>query len=339
MINTPHTPRQKMINLLYLVFVAMILPEVSPKEIPIVPDKTEVDNVREPALSAHLIPRTAEVVKGTFYEARIILCGADTMQPNAIYVNKEKVPEAAGGWYRIPARETGIFPVEGYIEVPDDDGSCIRYPFKSEYRVVEPAVSVTSLASKVLYAGIENVLQVSASGVNPQHLHLSATNGTVIRKDQNWVLNPYNVRETTSLSVSVRFPDGSFTPLSTTVFQVCSLPDPLLCMEYADEKGNYSFFVEKLIPYRKLKSLQRLTAVQQNELQGVEWTVVCFNFLFFDSLGNITPESSDGNQLSAKQKARIHRLSRGNRFYITQVQVKGPGGTERVLPTIELTVD
>lgn len=339
MINTPQAPRQRMINLLYLVFVAMLLPEVLPEAEPVIPVKTEPDRACKSALSAYLVPRSSEVMKGNYFEAQIILCGEDTTQTKTIYVNNKKLPEAAGGWYRIPVREAGLFPVEGYIEVPDGDGSSIRCPFKSEYRVVEPAVSVTSLAANVLYAGIENPLEVWVSGVDSEHLLLSVTNGTVIKKEKKSFLKPYNVSEPTVLSVSVRLPDSSLMPVSTTIFQVRSLPDPLLFMEYADEKGMYSFFKEKIIPLKKLESLQRLLAVQQTEMLHIEWTVICFELLFSDSLGNTIPELSDGNQLSAQQKARIHRLSHGDRFFITRVQIKAPDGTERVLPTIELTVD
>ena len=66
--------------------------------------------------------------------------------------------------------------------------------------------------------------------------------------------------------------------------------------------------------------------------------MIHFSLTFFDAMGNAMPEVSNGSNFSDRQKQKIRNLSRGKRFYISDVLAKGPDGIERKIPTIEVIV-
>ena len=80
-------------------------------------------------------------------------------------------------------------------------------------------------------------------------------------------------------------------------------------------------------------------AAIDDDLLNVEYKVLSFETVFFDSMGNAIPEVSDGNRFSQRQKDSFRRLSRGKRFYISRVRAIGPDGIERDLSPIEIIVN
>ena len=90
---------------------------------------------------------------------------------------------------------------------------------------------------------------------------------------------------------------------------------------------------------RKAKSRDPISAKLVANLLNVEYTVLSFETVFFDSMGNAIPEVSDGNKFSQRQKDSFRRLSRGKRFYISRVRAIGPDGIERDLSPIEIIVN
>ena len=104
--------------------------------------------------------------------------------------------------------------------------------------------------------------------------------------------------------------------------------------------------ITAVIPYsgyarqdRKAKSRDPISAKLVANLLNVEYTVLSFETVFFDSMGNAIPEVSDGNKFSQRQKDSFRRLSRGKRFYISRVRAIGPDGIERDLSPIEIIVN
>ena len=55
-------------------------------------------------------------------------------------------------------------------------------------------------------------------------------------------------------------------------------------------------------------------------------------------MGNAMPEVGQGDRFSERQLSRIRSLSRGKRFYISEVTARGPDGVERKIPPIEVIV-
>ena len=66
-------------------------------------------------------------------------------------------------------------------------------------------------------------------------------------------------------------------------------------------------------------------------LLNIEFSVVRFETVFYDAMGNAVPYRSEGPNFSDRQKNQIRALSRNKRFYITNIQAVGPDGVERTL--------
>lgn len=82
-----------------------------------------------------------------------------------------------------------------------------------------------------------------------------------------------------------------------------------------------------------------IEAAIDDDLLNIQFKVLSFETVFFDSMGNAIPEVSNGSQFSQRQKDSFRRLSRGKRFYISRVKATGPDGITRDLAPIEVIIN
>ena len=75
----------------------------------------------------------------------------------------------------------------------------------------------------------------------------------------------------------------------------------------------------------------RLDAAIDDGLLNIPFTVRSFECVFFDRLGNVLPRPSAGASFTEAQRDLIRQLSRGKRFYISNIHAVGPDGIERTL--------
>ena len=94
-------------------------------------------------------------------------------------------------------------------------------------------------------------------------------------------------------------------------------------------------------PFSKALLLQApgIGAAIDDGLLNIGFTVLSFETVFFDSMGNAMPEVSNGASFSQRQKDQFKRLSRGKRFYISRIKAKGPAGITRDLSPLEVIVN
>jgi hypothetical protein len=88
-----------------------------------------------------------------------------------------------------------------------------------------------------------------------------------------------------------------------------------------------------------LLSTPGIEAAIDDDLLNVQYRVISFETVIFDSMGNAIPETSDGANFSQRQKNSFRRLSRGKRFYISRVKAIGPDGITRDLAPMEVIVN
>jgi gliding motility-associated protein GldM len=122
---------------------------------------------------------------------------------------------------------------------------------------------------------------------------------------------------------------------------VRQLPDPAPFIEYSDANGNTRRYRGGSgLSKAQLMSTQGIVAAIDDGLLNINFSVLSFETVFFDSMGNVVPEVSAGANFSARQKEMFRKLSRGKRFYISRVKAKGPDGVERTLPaTLEVIIN
>ena len=134
--------------------------------------------------------------------------------------------------------------------------------------------------------------------------------------------------------------DGQRTNVGSTTFRVRKLPDPTPFIAYKDANGQVNRYKGGK-PFSKalLLAAPGLDAAIDDEILNIDYKVVSFETVIFDSMGNAIPELSNGSQFSERQKASIRRLQHGKRFMITRVKATGPDGITRDISPIDVIVN
>ena len=303
-------------------------------------NSVDVGDYRVNQITAQVIPESQIVMRGSQYRANIVLSAVDSTKRPTIFVNGKELPVESNGLFTASAGAAGTFPVKGYIEMPNSDGSVMRREFESEYFVTEPTATIAPTLMNVLYAGIANPMRIAVPGVASGNVTATMTNGTLTRKSgDTWEASPSKVGTDAVITVHARMADGRSVEMAKTSFRVRALPDPLPYIEYKDANGNVRKFRGGRIAKRSLVEADGILAAIDDDLLNVKYTVLRFELTFFDSMGNAIPEVAEGTNFSQRQKNYIRNLSKGKRFYITRVVAKGPDGIERTIPTIEVIVN
>lgn len=298
----------------------------------------DAGDVRVNKLDAFVIPNSKLVMRGGKYSADIVLAAVDTTQRPAIFVNGRQLP-ANTRTYEFMAGQTGTFAYSGYLDVTRGDGTTSRYPFQSDYTVIEPTATVSATMMNVLYAGINNPISISVPGVAQNAVSATMTNGSLTRSGDHWNAHPTRVGAECVITVTATL-EGRSQTVSTSTFRVRKLPDPTAYIAYKDSKGNENHYKGSK-PFAKslLLAANGLDAAIDDDLLNVHYSVVDFETIVFDSMGNAMPEKSAGSRFSERQKTSFRRLSRGKRFYITRIRAKGPDGIVRDLSPMEVIVN
>ncbi len=302
---------------------------------------TNIDegDVRVNQLNAFVIPNSKNIMRGGKYTANIVVAAIDTTQRPTIYINDEQLPIEQNGLYEVVCGKTGVFDFNGYLEVPRGDGTMIRHDFSSSYTVVEPSATISPTMMNVLYAGIENPISISVPGIPNHAIQASMTNGSLLRQGDDWVAKPAKVGEEAVITLTATM-DGHKQTVANTTFRVRQLPDPTPFITFTDANGyEQRYKGGKPFSKRLLLAAPGIQAAIDDDLLNVSYQVLRFQTVFFDSMGNAMPENSDGANFSQRQKDRFRSLSRGKRFYISNVRAVGPDGIERDLSPIEVIVN
>ena len=276
-------------------------------------NSVDVGDYRVNQITAQVIPESQIVMRGSQYKANIVLSAVDSTKRPTIYVNGKELPYENKGVFTVNTGAAGTFPIKGYIEMPNSDGSIMRRDFESE--------------------------RIAVPGVPSGNVTATMTNGTLTRSKDGWEARPSKVGTEAVITVNARMADGRNIEMAKTTFRVRALPDPLPYIEYKDQNGNVRKFKGGMIAKRSLVEADGILAAIDDDLLNVKYTVLRFELTFFDSMGNAIPEVAEGTNFSQRQKNYIRNLSKGKRFYITRVVAKGPDGIERTIPTIEVIVN
>lgn len=299
----------------------------------------DAGDVRVNELNSFVIPQSRVVMRGAKYSANIVLAAVDTTARPLIFVGGKQLDNDRGLYEFNPA-QTGKFNYSGYLEVPHGDGTITRHPFESDYTVIEPTATVSATLMNVLYAGIDNPLSISVPGVPSQDVSASMTNGSLTRSGDHWTAHPAQVGQDATVTVNATM-DGRPMTVAQTKFRVRKLPDPLPFITYKDASGAETHYRGggRGLAKTLLLNAPGIGAAIDDDLLNIDFKVLSFETVFFDSMGNAIPEVSNGSLFSQRQRDSFKRLSRGKRFYISRVKAVGPDGITRDLAPIEVIVN
>lgn len=295
----------------------------------------DLKDIRVNELNAYVSAEATTLYPGETFRSKIFMAAVDTTQRPEIYVNGRRIDSQGDYQFRVGA--PGQYSFSGYITVPNAAGDIIRRPFTQKYNVIAPPSGATVAADlmNVLYAGFNNPISVSASGIPASQVHLSMTGGTLTSTGAGkYTARPAKVGEKVIFTVTGTV-NGRNQNMGAFTFQVRKLPDPKAYIQVGNDR-----FKGGRIAKGTLLGAPGLGAAIDDGLLNIPFRVLGFETVFADRMGNFRPEPSNGAQFTENQRNLMRSLRRGQRFYISKVQAVGPDGITRTLDgSVEVIVN
>ena len=293
-------------------------------------------------LEAVVIPSSDYVMRGETFSAQVFMAASDTTQRPTIYigaydsVRNEKtgewnysmrggydtVPVSDGGrgMYRRVAASTGRVSWGGLVEFAGPQGDKIRLPFKHSYTVSEASVAVSPTKMNVFYLGVDNPVDISASGVPLDQIKVSVSDGTITRSG-NGYLAKVTGRPGAVVKVTV---SAGGKVMGVKDFRVKKVPDPLPSLFGVSPDA-------MTLRKSQLTSSQGVVAAMPEDFDfDMKFTVLGFTVGAVVG-GYLTEQVSTGPQFTDRQKQLMQNLTAGMQLTITNIRVKGPDGVVRTL--------
>ncbi len=307
-------------------------------------------------------PASTYVMQGNDYMAEVFLTAIDTTQVPTITVGDYRstvnadgtvkyemagdyitlpVDQAGRGVYKVRASSIGPKTWGGLITLKAPDGTIVSYPFKEEYSVGAPNVVISPTAMNVLYAGIENPIDISVPGVGSDKIRANMKNGTILKgkvkntKGENfpgeWKAMPANeaVGQTAQIIVSAEI-SGKLQPFQPMEFRIKAIPKPVAM--FAGKTGSTS------VSKSELEAQQALFAVLEGFDFDLRYNITEFRISTTEKGFDISRDSKN-NLLTADQKALIKGLTRGRKLIIENIKAMGPDRRPQDLAPIIITVN
>jgi gliding motility-associated protein GldM len=285
-------------------------------------------------LQAQVVSKSDYVLQGSTYEAKVFLSAVDTTAKPVILVGGSTLPIVAGenaGLYKTVAGKEGKVEWRGQINYKNPEGIIVPYPFKHEYEVAKPSMTVSPTKMNVFYAGLANPVSISVPGISASNTKVSITNGSIEPSPEgngNYIVRPGKVGEKSRITVSAEI-DGTLKEIGSTEFRVKKVPDPVASVANKNEG---------LISKSELEAQQGVLAKIPDFDFEMNFTVISF-VVSTSKGGFINDRPTKGNRFSTEQKELMKGLNSGNRLWIESIVVKGDDGSTRNLPPISFKIN
>lgn len=281
-------------------------------------------------LQAQVVSKSDYILEGGVYEAKVFLSAIDTTAKPEIIVGGRSLPLIAAenaGIYKVPGTNAGKFEWSGRINYKNPEGIIVSYPFKHEYEVAKPSMTVSPTKMNVFYAGLANPLSVSVPGISASNVRVNVTNGRIEQKSNGYFVYPDKIGINANVTVSAMI-DGTLKQIGTTPFRVKRVPDPIATV--ANKNAG-------LITRNELVAEQGVYAEIPDFDFEMKFTVTSF-VVSTSKGGFVVDKSATGNRFNQEQIDLMKGLNPGSRLYIDNIVAKGEDGTTRNLSTISFKI-
>lgn len=303
------------------------------------------------ALSAKVIAPTSYVFTGDQYTADVLVVASSTTQtptiilgdfdsikqPNGTYKLRSGTAdsttikvEGGVGKYVIQAGSVGLQQWSGLIRMKKPDGSgSDYYPFKGEYMVATPSAAVFLEKMNVFYIGVDNPITISAGGVAPSDLQPSLAGGTLRSsgKPGSYIVTVASGVEAT-LNVNAKTSGGNKS-MGSFKFRVKRVPDPVAYVGNLKADGQMT--------KAELQGQSGVFARMDNFDFDLKFQVISF-VMSMSINGVFVEKKSTGPGITPEMKTMLAGAKPGNKVFFEQVTVKGPDGTMRKIPGVNIKV-
>jgi gliding motility-associated protein GldM len=306
-------------------------------------------------LEATVIPNSNYIIKGNDYKADVFLAASDTTASPKVWVTEspspydsvldengairykkkdglryDSLPVVKGsgkGIYDRSGSSIGSRYWGGIIELTGPDGTTITKPFKRSYLVAEGSVVVSPTKMNVFYLGVDNPVDVSVAGVQPDKINIEVTNAKFIKDGDSYIIRP--VRPGNSWVVVYATIENSRREMGRKEFRVKTVPDPV-----AKVNGQKGGAIAKNILIAQIG----VTAEMENFDFDLSFTITEFTVSAVIQ-GFVREYTSKSNKFGDDQRNIIKNLNRGQNVYIQDIKAVGPDGSTRPLSTINFKLN
>ena len=306
-------------------------------------------------LNATVIPNSNYIIRGNVYKAEVFLAASDTTAFPTIYVTNDPHPydstldngiymytrrpgvkydslqvskNSGKGIYSLPATSLGTKRWGGIIKLSGPTG-IITKPFKKSYLVAESSVTVAPTKMNVFYLGVDNPVEVSVAGVQPDKIDISVTNARHVKQGpSSYIIKP--IRPGNAFVVVYANIEGQKREMDRKEFRVKTVPDP-----YAMVNGQKGGAINQSV---LLAQIGVVADMGENFDFDLKFTVTEFTVSAVVQ-GFVREFTSKSNRFTPEQMNLIKNLSRGNNVYIQDIKAIGPDGSTRNLSTIKFKLN
>lgn len=263
---------------------------------------------------------------GEEFRAEVFIAAYDSTQNPVIVLDDgtELDVEKGKGVYEPGTGSPGTFSWGGKIILKNPStGDTISFPFENEYQVVAPSWAISPTAMNVLYIGLDNPIQVTATG---RDISASISGGGG-RLTPNGGVGKYIARVSSQGTANISvIADGS--TAGTMQFRCLPVPSPRPLV--GTKTGGY-------ITKNELIAMSSLNAKLDNFVFNVPFTVTGYTISTVTS-GFVTREPVSGNRLAGKPEQIIRNAKSGQEINFIDIKCKAPDGGIRNIGSMSFTI-
>ena len=291
-------------------------------------------------LEAAVISPSNYVITGDTFRAEVFLAAFDSTQNPVISIGEEfdsttmavvgdTLPleiKDGKGYLKIPARTIGDYNYSGVIKIKNPSTKEYNpYYFDFDYKVASPSTTISATAMNVFYIGVDNPVDIAASGMPKDQIQASISNGSISKSKEGWVVR---VTKPGKAVVNVAATlDGERKNMGSMEFRVKKIPTPT-----PEIAGKSSGSVNK----NQLANTAGIIAKMENFEFDVRVVVDSYMFTYVAANGLSREVNVKGPRFTDEVKNILRRIKPGSRVTFENIKAKMPDGELRKLPPIVL---
>jgi gliding motility-associated protein GldM len=268
-------------------------------------------------VAAKVVPQSNYVLLGEEYKADLFLAAFNKTKNPEIQVGSSRINVERGlGKYNVRTSKEGIVNYSGVVKVVAPSGKEMVFPFKSEYIVARPALTVSADKMNVFYAGLDNPVSVSVPGIPNERLSVSIDNGKINPigngKYSVTVMNGTQA----NVAVMATMENGEKRKMGISTFRVKRIPNPKTRYAKLTEDGS--------LTKQEILANPGIIAYYESFEFNANPKVKSFKISIISNSSGVEEYVFSGNMFDTKLQGRILKLRRGELFYISDVYAIGP---------------
>lgn len=290
--------------------------------------QVDKETLKFDTVAAKVIPQSNYVLLGEEYKADVFLAAFNkTRNPemrignfnaatNTFEGQADALPVERGlGKYNVKTSREGIMTYSGAIKVVSPSGQEMAFPFRSEYIVARPTLTVSADNMNVFYAGLDNPVSVSVPGIPNERLNVSIHNGSIRSLGNGRFTVKVMDGTESSIAVMAAMENGEKRNMGTVKFRVRRVPKPSLKYAGLTDGGS--------LTKSEIEVNKGVIAYYENFVFDAKCRVTAFTLSILTN-GAVEDYVVKSNMFDPRLEDRLKKVKRGDRLIFSDVMVLGP---------------